>query len=429
MKDRSAKCIVRLCAILLLSISGLTKADAQTERRFRVFIDCNGVACDENFLRSQLTSIDLYTIREEADVHVLITAQPVSGGGSVYQLLFFPNEGRRRQPDTLQMETGPVATEVEVREKLATCIKVGLAPFLVRAGRMDDVSVDFKSTQVPTGKTESHTDKWNYFVIQLNGEGSISADQNYRNRSGSINLSLERTTEKLRFHVGGYGSRYLYEYRVPEGENVTTYEVRNSHSAFTHYLVPSLTRHLSAGYSMQLVNNTFQNIRRQWSFKPVVEYNLFPYSEINNRALMVRYQVDYNDLSYYDTTIYNSTRDRLWGQEFSVAASFRQRWGNLSGGAYYRRYLRDPSMYSAGVKADMYVRIVGGLSLYLSATGNLIHDQVYIVKGDATEQEVLVKRRQLASGYDYYGSVGLNLRFGSRLNNFVNQRIGGYRGF
>ncbi len=144
---------------------------------------------------------------------------------------------------------------------------------------------------------------------------------------------------------------------------------------------------------------------------------------------MIRCQVDYNDFSYYDTTIYNNTRDRLWGQEFSVATSLRQRWGNLSGGAYYRWYFHDPSLYSAGLKADLYVRIVGGLDLYLSATGNLIHDQVNLIKGDATEQEVLVKRRQLASGYDYYGSVGLNLRLGSRLNQFVNQRIRGYRGF
>lgn len=57
--------------------------------------------------------------------------------------------------------------------------------------------------------------------------------------------------------------------------------------------------------------------------------------------------------------IYNNTRDRLWGQEFSVATSFRQRWGNLNGGAYYRWYFHDPSLYSAGLKADLYVRIEG----------------------------------------------------------------------
>jgi hypothetical protein len=52
-----------------------------------------------------------------------------------------------------------------------------------------------------------------------------------------------------------------------------------------------------------------------------------------------------------------------------------------------------------------------------------------LVKGDATEQEVLTRKRQLASTYNYYTSFGLNYRFGSILNNFVNPRFEGYGGF
>ena len=69
------------------------------------------------------------------------------------------------------------------------------------------------------------------------------------------------------------------------------------------------------------------------------------------------------------------------------------------------------------------VRIAGGLSAYISAFGGLTRDQIFLVKGDATPEEVLARRRQLASGYNFYTSIGFNFRFGSQLNNVVNPRF------
>ena len=71
------------------------------------------------------------------------------------------------------------------------------------------------------------------------------------------------------------------------------------------------------------------------------------------------------------------------------------------------------------------VRISGGLSFNVGAFGGLTRDQLYLPKGGATEQEVLTRRRQLASGYNYYTSFGLSYRFGSKLSNFVNPRFEG----
>ena len=71
----------------------------------------------------------------------------------------------------------------------------------------------------------------------------------------------------------------------------------------------------------------------------------------------------------------------------------------------------------------MNVRITGGLSIYVYSFGGLTRDQIYLPKGGATEQEILTRRRQIASGYDFYSGFGLNFRFGSKLNNFVNPRF------
>ena len=82
-----------------------------------------------------------------------------------------------------------------------------------------------------------------------------------------------------------------------------------------------------------------------------------------------------------------------------------------------------------GISAYADVRITGGLSFFVNLNGSVVHNQVSLVKGGATEQEVLTKRRQLASNYNYNTSFGLTFRFGSVLNNFVNPRFEGYGGF
>ena len=61
--------------------------------------------------------------------------------------------------------------------------------------------------------------------------------------------------------------------------------------------------------------------------------------------------------------------------------------------------------------------------MYLFSSGARVRDQVYLVKGKASQQDVLTRRRQLASEYEMYNGAGLSFRFESKLNNFVNARL------
>jgi hypothetical protein len=74
-------------------------------------------------------------------------------------------------------------------------------------------------------------------------------------------------------------------------------------------------------------------------------------------------------------------------------------------------------------------RIIGGLFLGLYTYGSRVKDQVYLVKGKASEQDVLTRRRQIATDYTFFSDFGLNYRFGSKLNDFVNPRMGGYKSY
>ena len=57
-----------------------------------------------------------------------------------------------------------------------------------------------------------------------------------------------------------------------------------------------------------------------------------------------------------------------------------------------------------------------------------IRDQLYISAAGATEEQILLRQRALATDFNYYTSFGISYRFGSIFNNVVNPRFGGSTG-
>ena len=52
-----------------------------------------------------------------------------------------------------------------------------------------------------------------------------------------------------------------------------------------------------------------------------------------------------------------------------------------------------------------------------------LRDQLYLPAGEATEEEILLRRRQLATGFQYFASMGLSYTIGSRFRTVVNSRF------
>ena len=52
-------------------------------------------------------------------------------------------------------------------------------------------------------------------------------------------------------------------------------------------------------------------------------------------------------------------------------------------------------------------------------------DQIYLPRGQASTEEILLRQRQLATGYQYFVNFGVSYSFGSIFNNIVNPRFGG----
>ena len=53
----------------------------------------------------------------------------------------------------------------------------------------------------------------------------------------------------------------------------------------------------------------------------------------------------------------------------------------------------------------------------------VVRDQIFLPKAGASEEEVLLRRRQLATEYKASVWAGLGFRFGSPFNSIVNSRL------
>jgi hypothetical protein len=127
-------------------------------------------------------------------------------------------------------------------------------------------------------------------------------------------------------------------------------------------------------------------------------------------------------------TIYDKTSQNLWSESLSLSLDVKEKWGSISTSLSGSHYFCDLSKYHLTLFAAVNVQLFKGLSFFAAGGGSRIHDQIFLPKGAASLEEVLLQRRQLETGYSYFVSVGLSYTFGSIFTNVVNPRFGSQGG-
>ncbi len=411
---------------VLVIVWNVSHAQQNVPLKLKVFIDCNSTWCDLQYIRSEINIVDFLLDNVASDVHVLITSRGTGSGGEQYQLIFFGQQHFKNQTDTLHFSTDPNATEFERRDMLLKYLKTGLVPFIAKTIAVKNMDIQLKSTDTAfDGNADSPVtnDPWNYWVIRVGIDANTNGDANYKNTSYNGNFSSNRVTDKLKIGMGMYWNKSRSTFRYDNNGVVENFEVNNHNWLVNQYLVKSINNHWSWACEIKFSQNTFSNNKGRAYMRAAVEYNIFPYKEVNTKLFTLSYGLTTRKNSYYDTTIYNKTNETLFGHRADAYISLNQKWGNSYAGVSYHNYFHNWKFFNLGVDVYSNVRITGGLSFYFFAFGGLTRSQVFLVKGNATSEEVLARRRQLASGYNYYTSIGINYRFGSKLNNVVNPRF------
>ncbi len=89
----------------------------------------------------------------------------------------------------------------------------------------------------------------------------------------------------------------------------------------------------------------------------------------------------------------------------------------------HRSYLHDASKRATEINGNLNVRLFRGFGVNTSGGYNWIHDQIYLPRQQGSTVDVLLRRRALLTGFQYYLQVGLSYTFGSIFNNVVNPRF------
>jgi hypothetical protein len=154
-----------------------------------------------------------------------------------------------------------------------------------------------------------------------------------------------------------------------------------------------------------------------------VEYNIFPYSENTRRELVFRYGAGFNSFRYQDTTIFDKLEETLAVHFLESSFQLRQPWGSASIRASHWAYVKDASKRRTELNGNINVRVFRGFSVNFGGGYNWIRDQLYIPKGGGDQIDVLLRRRALLTGYEYFAHFGISYTFGSIFNNVVNPRF------
>jgi hypothetical protein len=125
-----------------------------------------------------------------------------------------------------------------------------------------------------------------------------------------------------------------------------------------------------------------------------------------------------------DSTIYDKTREGLWLHSITAAYEVVQKWGSVNFSLGYSNYFYNWSKNNLSANGFIELRIAKGLSVSFGGGAALIHDQLGLVKGGATTEEVLLRRKELATQFQYFTMFGFSYTFGSIYNNVVNPRFG-----
>jgi hypothetical protein len=384
----------------------------------RLLIGCVNTACDQDFFRTEITFVDHVRERQDADVHLLITSQATDADGREITFSFF-GQGRFKGHDSVLRHTVIAAQSADaVRRDMVRVISLGLVPYLMDSPIKDRLTVLMSArATTPDQRRSDPWDRWT-FRTRLNGNGNGERSNRFTNVNGSFNAN--RTTDQTKLNVSISGVYTESRFELPDGRAFLSPQRRYGTSAL---FAQSIGGHWSAGLRASLSSTTFQNLDRAWSMAPAVEYSVFPYSESTRRMLTVHYAAGLRSFNYVAETVFGKLSERTAAQSLTAALTLRQRWGTVGSSLDVASFLPAVKRNNVNVAGDLDINLVKGLALNLSGEIASVRDQVYLPRGVATTEEVLVRQRQLATGYQYFYSFGISYTFGSIYSAVVNPRL------
>lgn len=385
--------------------------------RLKVFLDCQ-YECDTEFIRRELTFVDHVRDSESADIHVLVTTQSTGSGGWQWKIAFIGHGQFAGHDETVTFATSQTASDDDRRRALLQWLKLGLATHAAVASGKADIDVSYTAPDA-VAAAPPH-DPWNAWVFSVSTSGSRSGEARSSSSNIRFNSSASRVTADWKFSFNGNASESKSSFDVSDTETVKSRTGSWNTSALA---VKSLGPKWSAAARLAVSGSTFSNYDYNARLLGGIEYDVFPYAESTRRSLTFSYLAGMAAYDFQEVTIFDRLTQTQPEHTFAASLGLRQPWGSVGLESSFAQHLENLSRNRFTVYGDADVRLFKGFSFNVFGEYSRIRDQINLRKGGASEEEVLLRQRQLETGFQYYVSFGVSYRFGSIYNNVVNPRF------
>lgn len=386
----------------------------------RVFLDCSSTFCHEEYLREEVELAEYVRDRTDADVHVLVTSAETGAGGQEFTLAFIGLGRFQAVSRTLKVVTDPGESDDRVRRQLESALTAGLLVFLTNDAVPPELQISAQLGTAPAVSTVDN-DPWKRWIFSLNGSLNIDAEESTSESNWGLSTGADRITPEWKLSFGYELNRSEDEFDLDDGETLTA--VRRDWT-FRGLVVKALGEHWSYGGNGDVRSSTFDNLESEVRLSPAIEWNFFPYSEYTRRQFRVLYSFGGSRMVFYEETLYGKFQETRAREEVSATYEQREPWGTIEGSIIASNYFPGFEFHRIELEAEADLRIARGLSVNIEASASRIRDQLSLPKRDASPEEVLLRLRQLQSGFAMRLELGFEYRFGSAFAAIVNPRFG-----
>jgi hypothetical protein len=407
--------------VLASSIFALEQPPPQSAGRVKTFLDCSTSECHDDYLREEIALVEYVRDRTDADVHVLITSATTGARGEEYTLAFIGLGRFEHIKRSLTVTSEASDSDENVRRQLATALTVGLLDYVAPGTIPAGLTVGAELSSAAAAARVAADDPWKRWIMSLNGNFELEAEESTEERTWGLTVGADRITPTWKVSVGAEFEQTREEFDLDEEQPLS---VERRERVLNWLTVRGLGEHWSVGATGSLRSSTFENTKSEIRVAPAIEWNFFPYSMYTRRQMRILYAAGGSFSRYYEETLFGTLEENRARQELSATYEQRETWGTLEGSVEWSNYFPGVGTYRVSVDSEVEIRIARGFSVSIEASTSRIRDQLSLPKRDATPEEVLLRLRQLSSGFETSVQFGLTYQFGSRFASIVNPRFG-----
>ncbi len=387
------------------------------EGKPKIFIE--GIRLDMDYMRRNMRFVDFVNDPAVADVHIIITSQTSGSGGNVYSMRFVNRTYENFSEYTITCTTAASDTQEESRKKITDALSLGIMPFVNESDVPGNVSVRYQSNEGDENRVAEVDDPWHNWTFRGDFNGGINAEESRKNYDYSVNLRADKIGEYWKLRNNAFVS--VRTTKIENGDEVYTSD--RVSNRFSSSIVNSLSPRWSVGAFLDYSRNNYTNFKYSYSAKPAIEYNIFPWDVSDRKVFTLAYYIGPSWSKYYEETLYGKLDEFLWQETVRLDLQLVETWGEVNAGLSASNYLHDFTKNKISLDTRLSIRIVRGISVNFRFNIEKIQDQIYLPKGEASLEDILLNNIQLPSSFGIGADVGLRLQFGSIYNNVVNRRL------